>query len=204
MKTLLVTTLLLGFLATDAFNPPPSNEGTGEGDAQQQSVIQADAVTRLATLPLPLPQARGIEQPDEPASVATFATITITVDPKGVPLGAYQVELTSPDASFRVIGVEAGEHPAFDHGRPPYFDPVAQQGDADRLILAEYARPRLEADALPNAPVVVATISVLFEGGALVDEQPPLQLQLMTAGDADGNKINADARYTLTIPERPE
>ena len=142
---------------------------------------------------------------DQPAELqVSFATIDITIDPLGKPLGAYQFELTSADASFTVVGVEAGDHPAFNHGRPPYFDPVVQQGGADRLILAEYALPNFDAEQLPTQAVRVARVSVMFDKPVDADALPQLQLTLITAGDADGNKINATLSHTLTIPERPE
>ena len=132
-----------------------------------------------------------------------FATIDITIDPQGQPLGAYQFELTSEDTSFTVVGVEAGEHEAFDHGRPPYFDPIATQGKTDRLILAEYARPTLDADQLPTDAIRVATIHVMFSGQLGKDEQPTIQLKLITAGNADGERIDAQISHTFRTPERP-
>jgi len=134
---------------------------------------------------------------------ATFATIDITIDPLGQPLAAYQFELTSEDTSFTVVGVEAGEHKAFDHGRPPYFDPIATQGETDRLILAEYALPTLDADQLPTDAIRVATIHVMFTGPPHEHEQPTIQLKLTTAGNADGERIDAQISHTFRTPERP-
>lgn len=131
---------------------------------------------------------------------STFATIEVTIDPLGKPMGAYQFELASADASFVILGVEGGDHAAFDHGRPPFFDPVAVQGVSDRLILAEYALPDLKADALPTGPIVVARVAVMFEG----NEQPEINLTLTAAGDADGQPIQANATSSLLIPERPQ
>ncbi len=154
-----------------------------------------------------------VPKPDDPGSglppgaiqtQTTFATIKITIDPLGKPLGAYQFQLTSPDASFKVLGVEGGGHPAFDHGRPPYFDPVVREAGADRLILAEYALPRLDAEQLPSEPVLIARVAVLFDQPIDADEPPAINLLLTTAGDADGNKIQANLSHTLQIPERPE
>ncbi len=134
----------------------------------------------------------------------TFATLDITIDPLGQPLAAYQFELTSADTSFTVVGVEAGEHEAFNHGRPPYFDPVATQEKSDRLILAEYALPELKADALPTQAIRVATVHVMFD--KQVDEEAiaAIQLKLTTAGNADGKRIDAKASYSFRTPERPE
>lgn len=142
--------------------------------------------------------------PEALEDTATFLTIDITIDPQGQPLGAYQFELTSPDTTFSVVGVEAGEHDAFNHGRPPYFDPIAQADQTDRLILAEYAKPDLAADLLPTEAVRVATIHVMVpieDGDA---PEPLIQLTLTAAGNADGERIDAKVSYTFRTPERPE
>jgi hypothetical protein len=134
----------------------------------------------------------------------TFATLDITIDPKGHPLGAYQFELTSEDNTFTIVGVEAGEHAAFDHGRPPYFDPVATQGENDRLILAEYAKPALDADQLPTDLIRVATVHIMFDNPVLDNEPPTIQLTLTAAGNAEGERIDAQISHTFRTPERPQ
>ena len=149
------------------------------------------------------PEIRNVSPVPVQASPIIFATIEITIDPLGQPLGAYQFEMTSDDTSFTVVGVEAGEHAAFDHGRPPYFDPVAKQGETDRLILAEYARPALGVDQLPTEAVRVATVHVMFDGPVQDNEQPAIQFNLTAAGSADGERIDADISYTFRTPERP-
>ena len=135
---------------------------------------------------------------------STFLTIDITIDPQGQPLAAYQFEMISPDTSFTVVGVEAGEHAAFDHGRPPYFDAVAQADQTDRLILAEYAKPDLAADQLPAEAIRVVTVHAMvpIEDGQA--PEPLIQLTLITAGNADGERIDAKVSYTFRTPERPE
>lgn len=180
MKTLIVIAMLSGLLGTTALNAPPLAEGPGEG-------AEAPKVIEQAFNPGP-----------------AFLTIDITLDPLGQPLGAYQFEMTSPDTSFTVVGVEAGEHAAFDHGRPPYFDPIAQRDQTDRLILAEYAKPDLKADQLPTQAVRVATVHVMV---TLTDDEAPeplIQLTLTAAGNADGQRIDAKASYSFRTPERPE
>lgn len=137
----------------------------------------------------------------------TFFTIDITIDPKGQSLGAFQFEMISPDTTFSVVGVEAGDHDAFNHGRPPYFDPVAQQDQTDRLILAEYAKTDLAADQLPNAAVRVATVHVMLTIPEHDQPEPPeplIQLTLTGAGNAEGERIDAQISYTFRTPERPE
>lgn len=130
-----------------------------------------------------------------------FMAVDIVIDPQGNSLGAYQFEMTSPDASFTVVGVEAGNHEAFDHGRPPYFDPVATQNNTVRLVVAEYAVPKLDDQQLPTQPVLVATVHVMFTGP--LQEQPDLKLTLITAGNADGEPIDAKTSHTFRNHERP-
>lgn len=165
------------------------------------------ATERPVALPK-LEQSRSGLPPGATRSVTaepSFLTIDLTIDPKGQPLGAYQIEMTSPDTAFTVVGVEAGEHPAFDHGRPPYFDPIAQQDGTDRLIVAEYAKPRLAADQLPSEAVRVVTVHAMLpavpEDGA---PEPLIQLTLLAAGNADGERIDADVSYSFRTPERPQ
>eukprot|EP00752_Nemacystus_decipiens_P013707 g12160.t1 len=167
---------------------------------------------RLATDPSPQPSSDGRGGKTEPIvfvqdNQTNFLTIDLTIDPKGQPLGAYQIEMTSPDTAFTVVGVEAGEaseHPAFDHGRPPYFDPIAQQDGTDRLIVAEYAKPRLDADQLPSEAVRIVTIHVMLpampEDGA---PEPLIQLTLLAAGNADGERIDADPGDDIWVIVKP-
>jgi hypothetical protein len=136
--------------------------------------------------------------------LSTFFTIDITIDPQGQPLAAYQFELSSKDATFTVVGVEAGEHPAFDHGRPPYFDPVAKQGEIDRLVLAEYALPTLAKDQLPTDTVRVATVHGMFSEAFDVENQPVIELKFTAAGNADGDRIDAEISHHFRTAERPQ
>lgn len=136
---------------------------------------------------------------EQPAPV--FQTIQVTIDPQGKPLGAYQFELTAEKGTFTVVGLEAGDHPAFDHDRPPYFDRSTLQRGTDRLIVAEYARPDVKTHALPTKPVHLVTVHVMSDA-PIGTEQNDIELKLITAGDADGQLIDATVSYT--IPERPE
>ena len=165
-------------------------------------LLSALGLTSIALADRDAPQP-PIEDGPVPAGT-TFLTLDITIDPLGQPLGAYQFELTSDNASFTVVGVEAGDHTAFDHGRPPYFDPVETQGEIDRLILAEYARPELADDQLPTEATRVATVHVVFTGPLHEHENPAIQLQLTVAGNAEGERIDAQISHTFRNPERPE
>lgn len=183
MKTLLAITMICSLLGTTVLNPPPLREGPGEGDDRVDCEFDPDVI----------------------AAFATFATLDITIDPKGKPLGAYQFELSSKNGDFRVVGIEAGDHPAFDHERPPYYDRVADERQTERLIIAEFARADLVADALPTQPVLIVKLHVmLVRDKAEIEKDPAFELTLITAGDTDGKKIDAKLSHTLQIPERPE
>ena len=202
MKTLLAI-MTLSLLGTTALNSPPLREGPGEGAEQQPDVQQVFAAKQGNTLPLPLPQGRGVQ--NEPADNATtFLTIDIIIDPKGKPLGAYQFELTTKGATFFIVGIEAGEHAAFDHDRPPYYDRTADHRNVDRLIVGEYALPDLDAEALPTGPVRVATIHAVFDRHELAQGPITFNLKLTAAGDADAKPIDATATYRFRNPERSE
>lgn len=161
------------------------------------NVAQAD---RDAVEP---PERQDIDPAPIPVETA-FATIDITIDPKGQPLGAYQFEMTVNHGAFMVVGIEAGEHAAFDHGRPPYYDRKVDQQHTDRLIVAEYARPKHAAKDLPTTPTRVVTVHFAILEHAVGPGPQTLQLTLTTAGNAAGERIDADISYTFRTPERPE
>jgi len=174
-------------------------EGRNSNGPRPAEIVLCENNTGPSPQPSPW-EAEGAEH--VAANPAYFATLDIIIDPQGKPMGAYQFELTSPHAGFTVVGVEAGEHPAFNHGRPPYFDRTAQQQNTDKLIVAQYALPDLAADKLPTGPVRVATIHVMLQGNP--HDEPDLTIRLITAGDAEGNKIDAAPSYKFRNPERPE
>lgn len=179
MKTLLAISLVAALLGLSALPPFPITQG------------------KVADQPRP------VEDAAEQSGI-TFVAIDITIDPQGQPLGAYQFEIMTINASFTFVGVEAGDHPAFDHGRPPYFDRVALDQDTDRLIVAEYALPNLDAARLPTQPVRVATIHVMLDKPFDPDQPPKVGLTLIAAGNADAKPIDAKASLTFRTPERPE
>lgn len=154
----------------------------------------------LATGPQEQPPAQW--QREIPVNEPVFSTLEITIDPEGKPLGAFQFELTSTNSSFTVVGVEGGEHAAFDHGRPPYFDLTTQRVNTDRLVLAEYALPDADSNALPTGPIRVATVHIMLEGTDQIPEPIQYAIKVTAAGDADGNPIDATASYRLRNPER--
>lgn len=130
-----------------------------------------------------------------------FATITVTIDPKGAPLAAYQFEIEAGHA-FTVVGLDHAGHPAF--ADPPRYDRAAAADGTDRLIIADYAT--LAAGQLVAKPQRVAVIHAAFtldagdDAGQLADG---IALTLTAAADPAGNRIDADITYDLHLAERP-
>lgn len=135
------------------------------------------------------------------APALRFATVTVTIDPKGVPLAAYQFEIAAGHA-FTVVGLDSAGHPSFSD--PPRYDRAAAAEGTDRLIVADYTtRPIGQLVAKPQR---VATIHAAFT----VDDETTraqladsIALTLTAAADAEGNRIDADITYDLHLAERP-
>ena len=121
-----------------------------------------------------------------------FATITITIDPKGSPLAAYQFEITS-DQAFMVVGLDNAGHRVFDG--PPHYDRSADGSQIDKLIVADFST--WPGDELLADSQAVAVIHVALEG-----TDPNLSLELTAAADANGQRIDADISYKIQLPER--
>ena len=120
------------------------------------------------------------EQPPQ----TRFAAVDVVVDPKGQPLAAWQIEFTAEPGQISLVGVEAGEHPAY-AARPPYYDPAALAGR--RIILGDFSL----AKDLPSAPTRVARLMLEIRG----PQQPQYVAKLIAAADPDAKPIPA----TVTI-----
>jgi len=115
---------------------------------------------------------------------AVFFAVDVFIDPRGKALGAYQFELEPAAHGVKVVGVENGEHEAF--AGAPLFDRAAvEAGRADRIIVASYSL--LAPERLPTAKTRVARVHLAGWGRGEMD----VKLKLVTAGDADGRKIDA-------------
>jgi hypothetical protein len=106
-----------------------------------------------------------------------FAPVHVYLDPAGTPLGAYQFELKATSGQIKIVGVEGGEHPAFQEA--PYYDPAALMND--RIIIGAF---NTGAD-LPTARTRIATIHLQITG----DADPKYVLSLTTAADASGEDL---------------
>jgi hypothetical protein len=120
-------------------------------------------------------------KPDAPASAIRFTYVDVELDPQGHALGAYQFEFASETKGVTVVGIEAGQHPAFAR-TPPYYDPAALKNN--RVILAEFST---DSD-LPRTKSIVARLDLMLEGEAAAKE-PQYALKLQVAADAEGKTI---------------
>ena len=108
-----------------------------------------------------------------------FVPLAVYVDSGEQALAAYQFELTAAGAEVKIVGVESGEHKAF--GAAPYYDPAAMMNN--RIIIAAFNT----GDDLPTGRTRVARLHLQIKG----DAQPEYEIKLITAGDNQGDKINA-------------
>src|SRR3954470_6669552 len=86
----------------------------------------------------------GAARPN-PAPGSRFAAVDILIDPQNQPLAAWQLEFAAEPGQISLVGVETGDHVAY-NARPPYYDPTALAGN--RIILGDYSL----AQTLPNKP----------------------------------------------------
>ena len=119
-----------------------------------------------------------------------FASLHIYLDSGSRALAAYQFELKATagrpalaKAGVKIVGVENGEHPAFEE--PPYYDPAALA--KDRIIIAAFSTD----ENLPKGRTRITTIQLQIIG----DAEPEYELELTVAGDANGNEIPAKITY---------
>jgi len=106
-----------------------------------------------------------------------FQSVDVTLDPKGQPLAAYQIEFVADAARVKLVGVEGGDHAAF--REPPYYDPAALS--QHRVILAAFST---SAD-LPRSATRVARLHVQISG----DGQPEWSAKLIVASSDKSGSI---------------
>ncbi len=114
-----------------------------------------------------------------------FSAVDIYVDSGSTPLAAYQLAFAATNGVARIVGIEGGEHPAF--RQPPVYDPKALQ--RERVIIASFSTA--PAAELPAGKTRLATIHY-----QTTDDRPPrFELMLQVAGDAQGERIPAQASF---------
>ena len=111
-------------------------------------------------------------------SASRFTAVDVMIDPKGQPLAAWQLEFAAETGDISLVGVEAGEHPAYAK-RPPYYDPAALTGK--RIIVGDYS---LDSE-LPKSKTRVARLMLEIKG----DAKPQYLTKIMAAANADGKPI---------------
>ena len=128
--------------------------------------------------------ARQVEQ-DIPTTQSNvrFAPLHIYLDSGNKPLAAYQFELKAAAGQIKIVGVEGGQHKAFEEA--PYYDPAALAND--RIIIAAFNT----GSELPKGRTRIATIHLQIIG----DAEPDYELKLAVAGDADANEIPAKISF---------
>ncbi len=120
-----------------------------------------------------------LAQPAVTKSAVHFQAVDIFIDSKQETLAAYQLEFSVKSGDAKVVGVEGGEHPAFQEA--PFYDPIAMQ--QERVIIAAFNTSA--ADKLPKGRTRVATIHLEISD----ERKPEFSLKLETAATANGNRI---------------
>lgn len=115
-----------------------------------------------------------------------FRVVDVFVDTQAQPLAAYQVELTAPAGTIRLVGIEGGDPEVFRD--PPHYDPLAIQ--SERVILAAFTTAP-EAK-LPAGRSRVASVHLQVVG----DAEPSLTVRLHVAASAAGTRIPAQVTIT--------
>jgi len=122
------------------------------------------------------------EYPTETPKIR-FAPLHVYVDSGERGLGAFQFELKAFGGQIKIVGVEGGEHSAFEE--PAYYDPAALANN--RIIIAAFST----AKELPTGRTRIATIHLQITG----ERKPEYELELAVAADADGEKIPAKITF---------
>ena len=121
--------------------------------------------------------AAGQQLTTRQANCGRFVGIDLYLDPLGQTLAAYQLEVTDPTGTAKLVGIEGGDHPAF--REPPFYDPAALGGG--RVIIAALSTdPRL-----PRSKTRVATLHLHLAG----EIEPDLQVRLEVANTVTGEEI---------------
>lgn len=126
------------------------------------------------------------EQVPTAGTADRFRVVDVFVDSQAQRLAAYQLELTAPAGTVRIVGIEGGDPEVFRD--PPHYDPLAMQ--SERVILAAYSTAP-EA-RLPAGLVRVASVHFQVVG----DVEPSFAVRLHVAASAAGTRIPAQVTMT--------
>lgn len=128
------------------------------------------------------------EQVPTAGTADRFRVVDVFVDTQAQPLAAYQVELSAPAGTVRIVGIEGGDPEVFRD--PPHYDPRAIQ--SERVILAAFTTAP-EA-RMPAGRCRVASVHLQIVG----DAEPSFAVGLHAAASAAGTRI--PAQVTITLP----
>lgn len=126
------------------------------------------------------------------ARAAGFAAYDVRIDSGEAALGAYQVQVWSPEGGVKIVGIEGGD--AAPYAVAPHYDPLAME--QDRVVIAAYST--LAGAELPKGKVRVARIHVRHEG-----EAPTLRITLAAAANENGTRIQASAEVSRITQQEP-
>ena len=138
-------------------------------------------------LALPLFAQQPAAEPEATAgdNSIRFMPLQITLDPQGRSLAAYQLELRTRSGQVKIVGLEGGDHPAFN--QPPYYDARALM--QDRIIIAAFS-----TDAnLPTTATRVTTVHLQVLGNI----DPEFDINLTVAADANSQPIDTLVHHQL-------
>jgi hypothetical protein len=115
------------------------------------------------------------------AAQGRFTAVDVYIDSGRRALAAYQFELKATGGDVKIVGVEGGEHAAFQE--PPYYDPAALM--QQWIIIAAFNT----GNDLPAGRTRVARIHLRVAGPV----EPEYSVELEAAGSRDGHRIDATA-----------
>lgn len=131
--------------------------------------------------------AAGGGQPGAAQHGVRFGYVDVFLDSGERGLAVYQVELRASAGDIRIVGVEGGDTAAF--AGPPRYDPAALL-DGERIVLGDFST----GSPLPSGRVRIARVHLRMDG-----PPPALVLDLVVAGDAGGERIDAVASYATSF-----
>ena len=122
------------------------------------------------------------EYPTEEPKVR-FAPMQVYVDSGEQGLAAFQFELKAVRGQVQIVGIEGGEHKAFEE--PGYYDPAAMAND--RVIIGAFNTGK----DVPTGRTRVATIHLQITG----EVRPEYELKLAVAADPQGEEIATEITF---------
>jgi hypothetical protein len=172
------------------FLPHLTRGGRG-GSATRAMLVCAAALVSSIALSVVVARAQEVSSThpaSQPASrpAVRFTYVDVSIDSKSEPLAAYQFELAAEKGDVKIVGIEGGEHAAFQ--APPYYDPAAMS--RDHVIIAAFNTGK----DLPKGKTRVARIHVQITG----DQKPEYVIKLEVAASSEGQPISG---ATATVAE---